>query len=85
MTLRRGHDRVEYVEEPGGGSPAKLVLGGLALLALVVFLLQNLQEVDVHFLWMDWSTRLIWALLVAAAFGAIAVAAFTTFRRRRGT
>ncbi len=83
MTLRRGHDRVEYVEEPPQGSRVKLALGVTALALLLLFMAQNLQRVEIHFLWLDWHTRLLWALLVSTAFGAVAAAAFSTFRRRR--
>lgn len=38
---------------------------GLTLLVLVVFLLQNTQSVEVSFLWMEGSTPLAVALLVA--------------------
>ncbi len=58
------------------------VLGGIAAAALGLFLLQNLQEVDVHFLWFSFSTRLTWALLASTAFGVISLAAFSIFRRR---
>jgi len=58
------------------------VLGVISAALLGLFLLQNLQSVDVHFLWFSFSTRLTWALLAAAAFGVIAIAAFATLRRR---
>ena len=58
------------------------VLGAIAAAALGLFLLQNLQEVDVHFLWFSFSTRLTWALLASTAFGVISLTAFALFRRR---
>ena len=60
----------------------RAILGAVSAALLLLFLLQNLQEVDVHFLWMSFSMRLTWALLAAAAFGVIAVAAFSLFRHR---
>ena len=45
----------------------KLSVGILALALLLLFMAQNLQRVNIHFLWFDWHTRLLWALLVAAA------------------
>jgi uncharacterized integral membrane protein len=60
----------------------KLAVGIVALAALALFLLQNLQEVEVHFLWFDWSTRMLWALLASAAFGGIATFLIGTLRRR---
>ncbi len=68
--------------EPKRAVSARSVLGVIAVALLGLFLLQNLQEVDVHFLWMSFSTRLTWALLASAAFGVIALAAFATLRRR---
>ena len=52
------------------------VLGAIATAVLALFLLQNLQNVHVHFLWLTFSTRLTWALLAAAAFGIIALGVF---------
>ena len=63
----------------------RIAAGTLALGALVLFLLQNLQEVDVHFLWFDWSTRMLWALLAAGASGGLAAILFGTLAgRKRG-
>ncbi len=61
----------------------RLIVGLVALAALVLFLLQNLQDVEVHFLWFDWSTRLLWALLVSAIVGALAAVVLGTLVRRR--
>ena len=63
----------------------KVIVGLVSLGVLILFLLQNLQEVDIHFLWFDWSTRMIWALLASAVVGALAMVAFSTIRRRRGS
>jgi uncharacterized integral membrane protein len=60
----------------------KLGLGALAVTLLVVFFLQNLQEVDIHFLWFDWTTRMLYALVIAAIVGALAAAVFATTRPR---
>ncbi len=68
--------------EPRRAVSPRSVLGVISVALLGLFLLQNLQEVDVHFLWMSFSTRLTWALLASAAFGVIALAAFATLRRR---
>lgn len=58
------------------------VLGAIATAVLALFLLQNLQDVQFHFLWLTFSTRLTWALLAAAAFGIVATAAFALLRRQ---
>ena len=66
----------------------RLAIGVAAGVLLVVFFLQNLQEVEVHFLWFDWNTGLIWALAASAVIGALGAAAFSTLRaraRRRAT
>ena len=60
----------------------KLGVGVICGLALIIFFLQNRQEVDVNFLWMEWSTGLIWALLASAIIGALAAVAFATIRGR---
>ena len=57
------------------------ILGVISAAVLGLFLLQNLQEVEIHFLWMSFDTRLTWALLASTAFGVIALAALATFRR----
>ena len=55
--------------------------GGLAVLGLLVlFCLQNLQEAELRFLWFEWETRVIWALLLSATFGAVATFSIMTIR-----
>lgn len=61
---------------------AKLVLAVVALAVLVTFLLQNRQDAEVHFLWFDWSTQLVWALLASALVGVVASALLTTLATR---
>jgi uncharacterized integral membrane protein len=83
------HPRDERPQAPAPNNGAitiariKSGAGVLALAALALFLLQNLQEVDVHFLWFDWSTRMTWALLASAAFGGIGAVLIGTLARRR--
>lgn len=60
-------------QEPDLGDRLKLAGAAIAGAALVLFFLQNLQEVKINFLWMDWNTQMIWALLVSALLGAVAV------------
>jgi uncharacterized integral membrane protein len=60
----------------------KLGAGAIAAVLLLIFMAQNLQRVEIHFLWYDWHTRLLFALLIAAAFGGIsAIVAGTLVRR----
>lgn len=69
------HDRERPIVSedvaPGTLDRIKQAAGLLALAALALFLLQNFQRVEVHFLWFDWHTRMLWALSASAAFGAI--------------
>jgi uncharacterized integral membrane protein len=53
----------------------QLRFGGIvvAAVALLLFFFQNLQEVEINFLWFDWNTQMVWALLVSAVVGALAV------------
>jgi uncharacterized integral membrane protein len=63
---------------------ARLYGGIIAAGALLLFLLQNLQQATIHFLWFDWEIALILALFLAALAGAGATWLLTTFRWRRG-
>jgi len=64
------------------GDWIKLITGITGGGALIIFFLQNLQEVKVDFLWMTWSTGLIWALLASAVLGALSTVAISTIRGR---
>jgi uncharacterized integral membrane protein len=44
---------------------------GIAVLLVVIFIAQNSQEVKVKFLFVDTTTPLIFALLIAAVLGAV--------------
>jgi uncharacterized integral membrane protein len=55
-------------------------LAGVALLA--VFLVQNLDDARVNFLWFDWDIPLIFALIASAILGALASMLFGFFRSR---
>lgn len=61
----------------------RLVVGVVATLAVMLFLLQNLQQVDVRFLWFDWSIRMTWALMASTAFGVLATVIFVLAAARR--
>jgi len=83
MTQHREQNHVTPPLEPQRGFNFRAALGAGAALLLALFLLQNLQSVDVNFLWFSFSTRLTWALLASAAFGVIAFAAFALLRGRK--
>ena len=67
------------------GDQLKLIGAIVASVALALFFLQNLQEVEINFLWFEWNTRMIWALIVSAALGGVGVFLGTWFARRRKT
>ena len=76
-------------ERPGEpqdlGDQLKLIGAIIASAALALFFLQNLQEAEINFLWFEWNTRMIWALIVSAALGGVGVFLGTWFARRRKT
>jgi uncharacterized integral membrane protein len=61
---------------------AKLIGAAVAGLALLLFFFQNMQQVDINFLWMEWHTRMIWSLIASAALGGVAVFLGMWFSRR---
>ncbi len=61
----------------------RAVVGGAALELLIVFFAQNMQSVQVHLWWWTWDTRMVWALVVAAVLGGIAIGTFLALRGRR--
>ena len=73
--------------EPGGAYPGErqtrlsgawtaLVIGVVALAVILVFILQNMQTVEVHFIVFQGSLPLAVALLFAMILGAVVVLAF---------
>ena len=56
----------EVIETPGkqGGANARLILAGVALVALALFVFQNTDDAEVRFLWMKGSIPLFLLLLV---------------------
>ena len=59
----------------------KLWAGLVALLVLIVFVVQNSQEVEVDFLFTTTTTPLIFALLIAGLLGFVIGLALPRFRR----
>ena len=57
---------------------------GVAVLLVVILIAQNSQEVKVKFLFVDTTTPLIFALLIAALLGAVIGYVGPLVRRHRG-
>ena len=64
---------------------AKLIGAALTAIALLLFFLQNMQEVAINFLWMDWHMDMAWALVLSAALGGGGVFFGMWFMGRRKT
>lgn len=60
----------------------RLWVGIAAGCLLVLFLFQNLQKAEVNFLWMSYDIRTIYALLIAAALGALTALSIGYLRGR---
>ncbi len=58
------------------GAWTALVIGVVVLVVILVFILQNLQTVEVHFLFFQGQLPLAVALLFAMVLGAVVVLAF---------
>ncbi len=72
MSRSREQDRFRPASQaPGTFDRIKAAAGIIAVVLLLLFFVQNLQDVKVNFLFFTMHTRLLWALLVSAAFGAI--------------
>jgi uncharacterized integral membrane protein len=52
---------------------AKLIGAALAGIALLLFFLQNMHDVAINFLWMDWHMDMAWALVFSAFLGGLTV------------
>jgi len=57
---------------------------GIAVLVAIIFIAQNSQKVKVKFLFVDTTTPLIFALLIAAILGAVIGYVGPLVRRHRG-
>ena len=71
--------------EPESASPLtnpRFLVGGGIAAVFVIFILSNLEEVEIDFLWMSVTTNLIWALAISFAFGAVSFWGFSAIRAR---
>jgi uncharacterized integral membrane protein len=64
-----GRERVRPEPVPRGGVAPKWIVGGIGLVLLLVFALQNSERVDVDFLVFDTQVRVVVVILVAAVLG----------------
>lgn len=70
-------------EERSALDQAKMIGTAVAGGALVLFFLQNLQDAEIHFLFWTGNIAMIWALLLSALLGAVAMFLLTTLMGRR--
>jgi uncharacterized integral membrane protein len=61
----------------------RLALAAAAVTVLALFFFSNLQSAEIRFLWWEWQTRVIWALLISACVGALAGLLVPAIQRRR--
>lgn len=86
MDARSDQDIKEGKPFPGerqsrlSGAWTALVVGIATLVVILVFILQNLQTVEVYFLFFHWHLPLAVGLLFAMVLGAVVVLAFGAVR-----
>ena len=87
--MRRGEDQDPRSEEPlpnfeyrreGMGGKGIVLL--VAAVLLVIFVLQNLDDANVHFLFWDWDVAIAVTIVVAAVLGFVIGWLFAWTRRR---
>lgn len=64
-----GRERSEPQPVPRGGIGTPWILGGIGLVLLAIFAIQNSDRVDVDFLFFDAQVRVVVVILVAAVLG----------------
>ncbi len=64
---------------------ARLILGALAAVTIVLFVVQNTERVPVQFLWIEGEFPLFLLLLITMALTVILVLGATWFMRRRSS
>jgi uncharacterized integral membrane protein len=71
--------RIEYRREGLGGKATALVVAGILLL---IFVLQNLDDANIDFLFWDWDVAIAVAIVVSAALGFVLGWGVAWLRRR---
>jgi uncharacterized integral membrane protein len=69
----------EYRREGLGGKAITLIVAGLLLL---IFVLQNLDDANIDFLFWDWDVAIAVAIVLSAALGFVIGWLFAWMRRR---
>ncbi len=69
--------------ERGKGPSVGLVVGGLVLLALVLFIAQNTTKVEINFLFLDFTASAWVVIVIGVVLGVLADRAFGVWWRRR--
>lgn len=64
-----GREPVEPQSVPRGGIGIRWILGGIGLVLLAIFAIQNSDKVDVDFLFFDAQVRVVVVILIAAVLG----------------
>ena len=77
-------EHIEESLEPGPGVPWGGIIGTVGIILLVVFAVQNTEDVRVEFLWMSGDFPLAIVILVTAVVASLlAMLTGTLYRRRR--
>jgi uncharacterized integral membrane protein len=84
--MAEANERGQYTgagQERSTAEIIRLALAVAAVAVLVLFFFSNLQSAEIRFLWWEWQTRVIWALLISAGVGALAGLLVPALQRRR--
>jgi len=65
------------------GAPIGLIASGGAFAVLLIFILQNTQQAEVHLLWLNVTWGIWFVILVSMLLGAVMGWGFRFWRRRR--
>jgi uncharacterized integral membrane protein len=76
-------DRQPVRSDTESREQAKLIAAAAVGLLLLIFFLQNMDEVSIQFLWMDLKMDMIWALVLSALLGGLTVFLGMWFMGRR--
>ena len=69
-------------DQDGGRRYLPLILGGLALVYLIVFVIENRKKVSVHWVGGTTHSSLVWVIVVSFALGVLCGVMLSRLRRR---